>query len=153
LTSSVTICPGLAVSGPLTKVIGVWAGAARDGVGVGFGVGVGVGVGFALGLGLEGCVAAGIDGEPVGVLATIGEADRDEGPVGGCSHAPTAIRTIAITIHPIPATNGFPDLRTGTRDRTPPAFVARPTALRQSTPNRPSFGLLGVCTNHAAMRT
>jgi hypothetical protein len=59
----------------LTKVIGVWAGAAGDGVGVGLGVGVGVGVGFALGLGLEGCVAVGMDGEPVGVLATIGEAD------------------------------------------------------------------------------
>jgi hypothetical protein len=75
LTLSVTICPGLAVSGPLTKVIGVWAGAAGEGVGGGLGVGVGIGVGFALGLGLEGCVAVGMDDEPVGVLATIGEAD------------------------------------------------------------------------------
>ena len=78
LTLSVTVCPRLAMRGPFTNAMGVWAGGAVEGVRLSVGVGVGVGFGFGLGLGVGVFAELGIapgNSVLVGVVKTIDETD------------------------------------------------------------------------------
>jgi hypothetical protein len=147
----VTIWFGAAVSGPLTKVIGVLTGRgeARGGVGLGLGEGdlLGDGLGPNIGVGIgEASVGVGDDppratpGLPWGWL-------DDEGAA-----APAATSIASATIdQAAPATSLLDERKTGIRFRELRTLNATTTVPALSRPRIPSEGFQGNWTIQTAM--